>query len=83
MAGAAQPVASGASEAMNSAWKPIDLAPRDGRRIVIAYRSPISDDVSVFVSRWSEDGEWEGEGVLGELEPTAGLVPFAWTEMPA
>ena len=81
MAGAAQPVAPGAA-AMSNTWKPIDLAPRDGRRIVIAYRSPISDDVSVSVSRWSAEGAWEGEGVLGDPEPTAGLVPFAWTEMP-
>ena len=66
---------------MNSAWKPIDLAPRDGRKIVIAFRSPISDDVSVAASCW-RDGGWEGDDIQGDPETFAGLVPFAWTEMP-
>ena len=68
---------------MDSAWKPIDLAPRDGRKIVIAYRSPISDEVSVSASWWSEQGGWEGDSGLGDSELFSGLVPFAWTEMPS
>jgi hypothetical protein len=64
------------------AWKPIDIAPRDGRRIVVAYRSPVTEAVFVSVSRWNGGSGWEGEDVHGEVEFVAGQVPFAWTELP-
>jgi len=63
-------------------WKPIDIAPRDGRRIVVAYRSPTTESVFVSVSRWNSPGGWEGEAVDGEVEFVAGQTPFAWTELP-
>ncbi len=63
-------------------WKPIDIAPRDGRRIVVAYRSPTTESVFVSVSRWNTPGGWEGEAVDGEVEVVAGQTPFAWTELP-
>ena len=63
-------------------WKPIDIAPRNGARIVVAYRSPVTDEVSVSVSWWNDKEGWEEESPSGESVPMKGLVPFAWTELP-
>ena len=62
-------------------WRPIDLAPRDGARIVVAFRSPMTGLVSAFVSRWG-DNAWERETTHGDYE-TTGEVAFAWIELPA
>ena len=43
-------------------WKPIDIAPRDGTRIVIAYRSPVTDEVCVSVSWWDGEEGWASDG---------------------
>jgi hypothetical protein len=61
-------------------WKPVDLAPRDGSLIVVAFRSPLSGQVSVFVTRWA-DGAWVHESAAGDME-TTGDVAFAWTPLP-
>ena len=61
-------------------WKPIDIAPRDGARIVVAFRSPMSGAVSAFVSRWGETA-WERETTGGDYE-VSGDVAFAWTDLP-
>ena len=66
---------------MGEGWKPIDLAPRDGTRIAVAYRSPITGGVSVTVSRWGRSG-WEASSDLGEDEDVSGLTPFAWIALP-
>ena len=62
-------------------WKPIDLAPRDGTQIVIAFRSPVADEVCVSISWWDDKEGWQSEGE-GEPEMMSGLVPFAWVELP-
>jgi hypothetical protein len=62
-------------------WKPIDLAPRDGSRIVVAFRSPVDGDVSASVSWWGQTG-WERETVTGDEVEAGGDVAFAWTELP-
>jgi hypothetical protein len=61
-------------------WRPIDLAPRDGSLIVVAFRSPLSGQVSVFVTRWTKEG-WVHESTYGEVEAN-GDVAFAWTTLP-
>jgi hypothetical protein len=61
-------------------WKPIDLAPRDGSLLVVAFRSPLSGQVSVFVARWTKDG-WVLESSAGEVGAN-GDVAFAWTALP-
>jgi hypothetical protein len=61
-------------------WRPIDLAPRDGTLIVVAFRSPLAGQVSVFVTRWTKDG-WVYESSAGEA-PVNGDVAFAWTHLP-
>ena len=63
-------------------WKPIDIAPRDGTAIVVAFRSPISGDVFVALSRWSAKGGWLGEQPDGEWAVVAGQTPFAWIDLP-
>ena len=62
-------------------WKPIDVAPRDGARIVIAFRSPVTDEVCVAVSWWDDREGWQSEGD-DEPEMMSGLVPFAWVPLP-
>ena len=62
-------------------WKPIDLAPRDGTAIVVAYRSPTDGSVFVVLSRWRPSG-WEADGSLGEAADVRGQTPFAWIEPP-
>ena len=61
-------------------WKPIDLAPRDGSSIVVAYRSPLSGEVVVSVSRCLSGG-WVRESAAGEVEAN-GDVAFAWVPLP-
>ena len=61
-------------------WKPVDIAPRDGSRIVIAYRSPVTEEVCVSISWWDEQG-WESDGEDAP-ELMEGLVPFAWIDLP-
>ena len=61
-------------------WKPIDLAPRDGSLLVVAFRSPINGQVSVFVTRWTKEG-WVLESTAGEALAN-GDVAFAWTNLP-
>lgn len=61
-------------------WRPIDLAPRDGSPLVVAFRSPLSGQVSVFVTRWTKEG-WVHESTAGEI-PANGDVAFAWTPLP-
>jgi hypothetical protein len=61
-------------------WKPIDLAPRDGSPIVVAYRSPLTSEVVVSVSRCLNGG-WMRQSTTGEVE-AAGDVAFAWLPLP-
>ena len=61
-------------------WKPIDLAPRDGSLLVVAFRSPLSGQVSVFVTHWTHEG-WINQSASGEV-PANGDVAFAWTTLP-
>jgi hypothetical protein len=61
-------------------WKPIDLAPRDGSAIVVAFRSPLTNEVVVSVSR-SLQGGWVRQSSAGEVEAT-GDVAFAWLPLP-
>jgi hypothetical protein len=61
-------------------WKPIDIAPRDGSRIVVAFRSPMTGAISAFVSRWAETA-WEQESTRGDYDAT-GDVAFAWIDLP-
>jgi len=62
-------------------WKPIDIAPRDGSRIVVAFRSPVDGEVSASVSFWAVDC-WERETVTGDEVEAGGAVAFAWTDLP-
>ncbi len=62
-------------------WRPIDLAPRDGALIVVAFRSPLSGQVSVFVTRWTREG-WVHETSSGVEIAANGDVAFAWTALP-
>ncbi|HEY4030296.1 MAG TPA: hypothetical protein VGM25_08125 [Caulobacteraceae bacterium] len=61
-------------------WKPIDLAPRDGSAIVVAFRSPLTSEVSVSVSR-CRNGGWVRQLASGEVEAN-GEVAFAWVPLP-
>ncbi|MDB5460209.1 MAG: hypothetical protein JWO72_1950 [Caulobacteraceae bacterium] len=61
-------------------WKPIDLAPRDGSAIVVAFRSPLTNEVVVSVSR-SMQGGWVRQSAAGDVEAT-GDVAFAWLPLP-
>ena len=61
-------------------WKPIDLAPRDGSAIVVAFRSPLTSEVVVSVSH-CRHGAWVRESPTGEIE-AAGDVAFAWAPLP-
>ena len=67
---------------MGEGWKPIDLAPRDGTEIVVAYRSPITGSVFVAMSRWRRAG-WEALSDLDDQQDVSGLTPFAWIEPPS
>jgi hypothetical protein len=61
-------------------WKPIDVAPRDGETIVLALRSPLSDEITVCTARWGHGG-WEPASASNRAS-LAGDVPFAWTPVP-
>jgi hypothetical protein len=61
-------------------WKPIDIAPRDGEAIVLALRSPLTDDVRVCLARWGKDG-WTPASPSDRVS-LAGEVAFAWTHPP-
>ena len=61
-------------------WKPIDLAPRDGAAIVVAFRSPLTNEVVVSVSR-CQNGGWIRQSPGGEVE-VSGDVAFAWIPLP-
>jgi hypothetical protein len=61
-------------------WKPIDLAPRDGSTIVVAYRSPLTSEVVVAVSQ-SRNGGWVRQSAAGDVEAN-GDVAFAWVPLP-
>ena len=61
-------------------WKPIDLAPRDGSAIVVAFRSPLTSEVVVSVSR-GLNGGWVRQSPAGEIE-ASGDVAFAWVSLP-
>ena len=61
-------------------WKPIDLAPRDGSAIVVAYRSPLTNEVVVSVSH-CRNGGWVRQSAAGEVEAN-GDVAFAWVPLP-
>ena len=62
-------------------WKPIDLAPRDGSAIVVAYRSPLTSEVVVSVSR-SRNGAWIRQAPSGDDIEANGDVAFAWVPLP-
>ncbi len=62
-------------------WKPIDLAPRDGSAIVVAFRSPLTSEVVVSVSRCNNGGAWVRQSPGGDVE-AAGDVAFAWVPLP-
>jgi hypothetical protein len=47
---------------------------------VVAFRSPLSGQVSVFVTRWTQDG-WVHDSAAGEVGAN-GDVAFAWTTLP-
>ena len=66
---------------MGEAWKPIDVAPRDGTVIVVAYRSPTDGAVFVASSRWRPTG-WEVAIDDGDGPDVSGQTPFAWTDPP-
>ncbi len=61
-------------------WKPIDLAPRDGSAIVVAYRSPLTNEVVVSVSH-SRNGAWMRQSAAGEVE-ASGDVAVAGVPLP-
>jgi hypothetical protein len=61
-------------------WKPIDLAPRDGSAIVVAFRSPLTSEVVVSVSR-CHNGSWLRQAADSEIEAN-GEVAFAWLPLP-
>ena len=67
---------------MGEGWRPIDIAPRDGTPIVVAYRSPITGAVFVAVSRWRTSG-WEASADPDEPRDVGGQTPFAWIALPA
>ena len=62
-------------------WKPVDLAPRDGSPIVVAFRSPLTSEVVVSVAR-CVGGSWLRQSLAGEVE-ASGDVAFAWTHLPS
>ncbi len=62
-------------------WKPIDLAPRDGSAIVVAFRSPLTQEVVVSVSR-SHNGGWVRQSPAGDEVEASGDVAFAWVPLP-
>ncbi len=62
-------------------WKPIDLAPRDGSSIVVAFRSPLTAEVVVSVARCVQGG-WVRQSLTGEEIEAQGDVAFAWTALP-
>jgi len=62
-------------------WKPIDLAPRDGSPIVVAFRSPLTSEVLVSVSR-CRHGVWVRQSPAGEEVEAQGDVAFAWAALP-
>jgi hypothetical protein len=61
-------------------WKPIDLAPRDGSAIVVAFRSPLTSEVVVSVSH-CRNGGWVRQSAAGDVEAN-GDVAFAWVPLP-
>ncbi len=61
-------------------WKPIDLAPRDGTAIVVAFRSPLTSEVTVALARCVA-GAWVRQSPAGEVEAN-GDVAFAWAPPP-
>jgi hypothetical protein len=62
-------------------WKPIDLAPRDGSAIVVAFRSPLTQEVVVSVSRCQNSG-WVRQSPAGDEIEASGDVAFAWVPLP-
>ena len=62
-------------------WKPIDLAPRDGSAIVVAFRSPLTKEVVVSVSRCNNGG-WVRRSPAGDEVEASGDVAFAWVPLP-
>jgi hypothetical protein len=62
-------------------WKPIDLAPRDGSSIVVAFRSPLTAEVVVAVSRCLH-GAWVRQSPAGDEVEAQGDVAFAWAPLP-
>jgi hypothetical protein len=62
-------------------WKPIDLAPRDGSSIVVAFRSPLTSEVVVAVSRCVHGG-WVRQSAAGDEIEAQGDVAFAWVPLP-
>jgi hypothetical protein len=62
-------------------WKPIDLAPRDGSPIVVAFRSPLTSEVLVAVSRCLHGG-WVRQSPTGDEVEAAGEVAFCWIPLP-
>ena len=66
---------------MGEGWKPIDLAPRNGTPIVVAYRSPTDGTLFVALSRWRPSG-WEALPALGDAPDVRGQTPFAWITPP-
>lgn len=62
-------------------WKQIDLAPRDGSAIVVAFRSPLTSEVVVSVSR-CRNGGWVRQSATGDDVEANGDVAFAWVPLP-
>jgi hypothetical protein len=62
-------------------WKPIDLAPRDGSPIVVAFRSPLTSEVVVAVSRCLNGG-WVRQSPAGDEVEASGEVAFCWIPLP-
>ena len=62
-------------------WKPIDLAPRDGSVIVVAFRSPLTNEVVVSVSH-CRNGGWVRQSAAGDEIEANGDVAFAWVPLP-
>ncbi len=61
-------------------WRPIDLAPRDGADIVVAFRSSLTGEVSAAVVCW-KNGTWE-RGADADIASVVTDVAFAWIELP-